>query len=117
MDIRSERTWCADCTAPKVPMGQAPLIELFLALLPAWRASGGMVPVLMEGFDRAEAKAQIDMTALPCSREQAWSAMLHMEGVYRMIRSAQRASKVVDPGNPDTPAGRRPPILIEGTAS
>jgi hypothetical protein len=106
MSIRGERTWCAECTAPRVPRREAPLIELFLALLPAWRVSGGLVPVLMEGFDRAEAAAQIDLTPLPCSRTHAWGALLEMESVYRQIRSEQAKTKNVTPGNPDTPVGR-----------
>lgn len=69
------------------------MIALFLNLLPAWRMQGGLVPVLVEGFDRAEAAAQIDLTPLPCSRERAWEGLLEMEGEFRHIRSVRRTDE------------------------
>lgn len=120
MDIRGERIWCADCTAPTVPRDQLPYIELFLAALPAWRVNSELSPALMEGFDRAQVSAQIDLTPLPCSREQAWEALLHMERVFRVIRSEQaedKKSQASAPGNPETPVGRRKPLMIEADAS
>jgi hypothetical protein len=102
MEIRGERTWCPDCTAPRIPPAQVPLITLFLDALPAWRPSGGMVPVLMEGFDRAELRALIHCRRradLPVSRRQAYAVLLEMEADYRAIRHAQ---------TPATPAASTP---------
>lgn len=97
MDIRGEHTWCADCTAPRIPAAHAPLIALFLDALPAWRASGGMTPVLMEGFDRAELAALIAHAPadLPVTPREAFAALLEMEGEYRRIRAAQTAAAPV----------------------
>jgi hypothetical protein len=86
MDIRGERRWCDDCTAPLVPLDQVPLIQLFLDAMPCWRVSGGMVPVLMEGFDRAELAALIAHRELSESPIEAMTAMLDMEREYREIR-------------------------------
>jgi hypothetical protein len=87
MDIRGERRWCDDCTAPLVPLDHVPLIQLFLDALPCWRVGGGMVPVLMEGFDRAELAALIAHRELSESPAEAMSALLDMEREYREIRS------------------------------
>lgn len=87
MEIRKERTWCDGCTAPLVPMSEAPLIGLFLDALPAWRVGGGMVPVLMEGFDRAELAALIAHRELETTPAESMSAILEMEREYREIRA------------------------------
>jgi hypothetical protein len=89
MDIRRERRWCDDCTAPLIPLDQVPLIQLFLDALPCWRVGGGMVPVLMEGFDRGELAVLIAHRDLSESPVEAMSAMLDMEREYREIRAAK----------------------------
>lgn len=87
MDIRGERRWCDDCTAPLVPLSDVPVIRLFLDALPCWRVAGGMVPVLMEGFDRGELAALIAHRELSESPAEAMTAILDMEREYREIRA------------------------------
>ncbi len=89
MDIRRKRIWCDDCTAPLVPVAEVPIIQAFIDLLPAWRCSGGMEPVLMEGFDRAELVAVIAHSDLTCAPHEAYRALLDMESEYREIRAAK----------------------------
>ena len=95
MDIRcrqagnDKRTWCEDCTAPLIPLSEAPIIHAFIDCLPAWRCSGGMVPVLAEGFDRAEMSAVIAHSELPGTPAESFRILLEMESEYREIRAAQ----------------------------
>lgn len=92
-DIRRKRTWCDDCTAPLIPLSEAPIIRAFISALPAWRCAGGMVPVLMEGFDRTELAAVIAHSDLPESPGESWRALIEMESEYREIRAAQAPKK------------------------
>lgn len=94
MDIRGRRTWCADCTAPEVLAENVPLIELFLQALPAWQGGQGLMgATLMEGFDRTQVLALMDLRSIPASdRPETWSALVDLEAEYRRIR-AERGQK------------------------
>ena len=92
MDIRGQRTWCDDCTAPRVWPDNVRIVELFLQALPAWRGGQGMFgAVALEGFDRSEVAALMDMHGMD-DKPTAWAALYDMESEYRQIRAAQRAA-------------------------
>lgn len=93
MDIRGERTWCADCGAPRVPVDQVPMINLFLSSIPSYRIGSEMAPRIMEGFNRAEVAALISMSDLPCDDHEAMTAVLEMESQYRAIRAQKAKAK------------------------
>ena len=92
MDIRGERTWCDDCTAPVVLHENVPLIELFLEALPAYHGGQGFFgSSAMEGFDRAGVLALMELRGVPSDeRPEAWRALSELEAEYRTIR-AERA--------------------------
>ncbi|WP_295400429.1 hypothetical protein [uncultured Thiocystis sp.] len=91
MDIRGQRTWCADCTAPEVLHENVPLITLFLDALPAWQGGQGLMgATLMEGFDRAQLLALMDLRGIaPADRAETWGALRDLEAEYRVIRAAK----------------------------
>jgi hypothetical protein len=92
MDIRGQRTWCEDCTAPVVLEENVPLITLFLDALPAWQGGQGLMgATAMEGFDRAQLLALFDLSGiLPADRPDAWTALRDLESEYRTIRASQQ---------------------------
>jgi len=91
MRIRNQRIWCPTCTAPELWHSNLPLVELYLEALPAWRTAG-MGGQLMEGFDRAEIAALMDLRAIE-DRPGAWAALAEMEAETRRIRAAQAKAK------------------------
>lgn len=95
MDIRGQRTWCDGCTAPEVLPDSVPVIELFLEALPAWQGGQGLMgTTLMEGFDRCQIVALMDLRGLPPDdRPDTWAALYDLESEYRTIRAAQAADR------------------------
>ena len=93
MDIRGERIWCQTCTAPEVRRENVPVIDFFLQALPAWRGGQGMMgSVAVEGFDRSEILAMMDLRCVPTEeRAETWAAIADMESEYRRIRAAKSA--------------------------
>ncbi|AFL75408.1 hypothetical protein [Thiocystis violascens] len=91
MDIRGQRTWCADCTAPEVLHENLPLIRLFLDALPAWQGGQGLMgATVMEGFDRTQVLALMDLSGIaPADRPDTWDALRDLEAEYRTIRASQ----------------------------
>lgn len=94
MDIRGQRTWCADCTAPEVWPENVPLIELFLEALPAYHGGQGFFgSSALEGFDRAGVLALMELRGVPTDeRPESWRALADLEAEYRTIRAARAAS-------------------------
>ena len=95
MDIRGQRTWCDDCTAVVVLPDNVPIIELFLEALPAWIGGSGLLgSVLMEGFDRAQILALLELRGITAKdRPDTWAALADLESDYRTIRAAQAAER------------------------
>jgi len=91
MKIRGERWWCPTCTAPEVWHSNVPTVELYLDALPAWR-TGGMGGQLLEGFDRTEIAALMEMRAVQ-DRPGTWAALAGMEAETRRIRAAHAKAK------------------------
>ena len=95
MDIRGQRTWCQDCTAPVVMEENVAVITLFLDALPAWQGGQGLMgATLMEGFDRAQLLALFDLNGIqPADRPDTWDALRDLEAEYRTIRASQSAAR------------------------
>ena len=68
---------------------------LFIDLLPAWRVSGGMGAThLLEGFDRCEVRAHMQLIGLtPAEQKLSWGFLADLEKDYRKIRSDAEKQK------------------------
>lgn len=91
MRIRGEPVWCERCTAPEVHPENVPVVHLFLDALPSYRLAGGMgATTAMEGFDRAEIVALMDLRGIaPSDRPATWDALRELEAELRAIRAAR----------------------------
>jgi hypothetical protein len=93
MDIRDERTWCDDCTAPEVWQECEPTAQLFLQALPAYRHGAGTLgSVGAPGFDPAGVLALMDLRGVRADeRAEQWDLLTRMGAEYARILAAKRS--------------------------
>lgn len=93
MDIRKERWWCDDCTAPEVYQDCEQIADLFLQALPAYRhGSGALGSVGAPGFDPAGVLALMDLRGvLADERAEQWDLLTRMGAEYARILATKRS--------------------------
>lgn len=95
MDIRGQRTWCKDCTAPIVLSDNVTIVTLFLEALPAYHCGQGFFgSVAVEGFDRTAILSLMELHCIAVNeRVELWSALSELEDEYRRIRALKNKTE------------------------